>query len=586
MNKNRIDKIGVAACVNYFCRLGHIDPHIAFDDKVPVWDGSIDIHKTEDGCSKNDIDFNLYVQVKSTECKPKDFSKNVVHSVDIHDLELYKNNGGTLLIKVLVSKSKTRIYFAYLGKVQINNLIEGISEAQKTKDVKCVPAPNTYKELYPELRTIYLQRKHNLITLDELKEKTGFSFSLTAGPMENDADPLDWFANNYTDILVTLPGFSEKFYLSEGPARLFTNHRVNKTVSVNGVEYFKEVKIGNSPEGHVISIDDFLECQFHDFAQNKQKGTKISIKITPSFKYVDEYLNQLKFLEAVYEHKCFSVGDFQFVSGALNITEKEISNVRSEILFFERAINFFERIGLSSHFDFKELDAEEFSKFSFLVKMFNGVKTNNIPKLETPCTVFKIGKYNICIAVDKLDNGYYFYDINDCVCSRKHLLSQDIIYVPVCSYLFENGIFPDNFNYSDIVSQYKKYEIEEGLLMTANCDVLSLITKFDTTNNNILINTAKELAEWIITVNTDEDSAPIYRINLLQIHFRLGHTFTEEDKNFLFSIGKYNSNPLNFAASVLLKEKSRAQSIFLELTDAEKTEIMQFPIYHMYEQLN
>ena len=60
---------------------------------------------------------------------------------------------------------------------------------------------------------------------------------------------------------MTLPGFSEKFYLSEGPARLFTNHRVNKTVSVNGVEYFKEVRIGNSPEGHVISIDDFFKVQ-------------------------------------------------------------------------------------------------------------------------------------------------------------------------------------------------------------------------------------------------------------------------------------------------------------------------------------
>ncbi len=35
MNPNRIDKIGVAAAVDYFCRMGYIDPHINFDDKIP-----------------------------------------------------------------------------------------------------------------------------------------------------------------------------------------------------------------------------------------------------------------------------------------------------------------------------------------------------------------------------------------------------------------------------------------------------------------------------------------------------------------------------------------------------------------------
>ena len=51
MNQKRIDKIGVAAVVDYFCRMGHIDPLIAFDDKRAVWDGDIDIYKKCDSCS-------------------------------------------------------------------------------------------------------------------------------------------------------------------------------------------------------------------------------------------------------------------------------------------------------------------------------------------------------------------------------------------------------------------------------------------------------------------------------------------------------------------------------------------------------
>lgn len=579
MNQNRIDKIGVASAVEYFCRMGYIDPHITFDDKRAVWDGEIDVYKTQDGCSKENIEFTLRVQVKSSECKSNNFNTFVVHSVDIHDMELYKNNGGTLLIKVLITKKKTQLYFAYLGKVQINKLIDNTSETQKRKDVRCYKAPTEYKDLHSHLRTIYLQRIHNLITIEELKEKEGWSFNVTTGPIKKDANPLDWFATNYTDILVKLPDISEQFYLSEGPARLFTNKKVCEVVSVNGVEYFNEVNMGNNSKGHVISIDNFLICQFDDFTPEKHKGSKICIKITPSSKYVDEYLKQLKFLEAVFEHKSFSVGDFEFVGGLLNISEKDINNIRSEILFFERATNFFKCVGLSPHFNFKDINKDEFNDFVSLVKIFNGIKINKPLNIEVPVSFFQIGEYNICLGTEKLENaGFCFYDINDCISYRTCEQTQKKVNLPAYSYLFENDMFPDNLNYSDLVAEYKKYEINDDSLMFANYDVLHLITKFDYTNNKKFLNAAKDLIEWIITVNVKENSNHIYRMNLLQIYPRMDKDFSDEDKKFLLSINKYNSSQLNFAASVLLKETSRAQSNYNELTDIEKSEIQEFPI--------
>ena len=46
MNQKRIDKIGVAAVIDYFCRMGHIDPHINFDDKIPVNTSLISLNTT------------------------------------------------------------------------------------------------------------------------------------------------------------------------------------------------------------------------------------------------------------------------------------------------------------------------------------------------------------------------------------------------------------------------------------------------------------------------------------------------------------------------------------------------------------
>lgn len=586
MNQKRIDKIGVAAVVDYFCRMGHIDPLIAFDDKRAVWDGDIDIYKKCDSCSKEDIEFTLRVQVKSSECKSNSFNTYVTHSINIHDLELYKNNGGTLLIKVLISKNKAQLYFAYLGKVKINNLINDISEKQQTKDVRCFKAPKEYKELYPQLRTMFLQRIHNLITFDELSNKDGWSFNVTTGPIEKDANPLDWFATNYTDILVKLPGVSEQFYLSEGPARLFTNQKVSKVVSVDGVEYFKEVNWGNNSKGHIISVDNFLICQFDSFVQDKPKGTKINIKITPTSNYVDEYLKQLKFLNAVYEHKYFNVGDMRFDAQTVSFSEIDVATLKREVLFFERAVTFFERVGLSSHFNFKELNKEEFNNFVSLVKIFNGININKVLDLEVPISCFQIGEYNICLGTEKLkDGGFSFYDINNCTSYRTCEQTKRTLTLPAYSYLFENDMFPDNLNYSDLVNEYKKHEINADFLMFANNDVLRLIAKFDSTNNKKYLNAAKDLIVWIIDVNVDENFNHIYRINLLQIYTRLNLSFSDEDRQFLLNVDKYNSNLLNFAASVLLREELRAQSNYEKLTNTEKEETIQYPIYNLYEKL-
>lgn len=586
MNQNRIDKIGVAATTDYFCRMGYIDPHITFDDKRAVWDGDIDIYKTQDSCSKDDIEFTLRVQVKSSECKSNNFNTYVVHSIDIHDLELYKNNGGTLLIKALITKKKAQLYFAYLGKVQINKLIDGISETQKTKDVRCYKVPKSYKDLYSQLRTIYLQRTHNLIALEDLKDKEGWTFNVTTGPIRKDANPLDWFATNYTDILVKIPGYTEQFYLSEGPARIFVNKKVNKAVSVEGVEYFREVNSGNNSKGHIIFIDNFLTCQFNDFTEDAKKGTKIDINITPSSKYVDEYLIQLRFLNAVFEHKYFNIGDVRLDAPLKNITEKDINTIKSEICFFERATNFFERVGLSSHFNFKELDKDEFNNFVFLVKFFNGIKIDKVPNLELPISCFQVGEYNICFVTEELnDSGFRFYDINSCTSYRICGQIQKRVNLPAYSYLFENDMFPDNLNYSGIVDEYKKYEVNDDFLMFANYDVLRLIAKFDSTNNEKFLNAAKNLIEWIMVVNVDKNSSYVYRINLLQIYTRLNKPFSDDDKQFLLSISTNNLGQLNFAASVLLKEKLRAQSKYEGLTDIEKDEIVQFPIYNLYKKL-
>lgn len=584
MNANRIDKIGVAAVIDYFCRMGYIDPHINFDDKIPVWDGDIDIHKNIDSNSKDDIEFNLSVQVKSSEHKSNNFNTSINQSIDINDIELYKKKGGTLLIKVLVGKHKSQIYFAYLGKIEINKLLEQISETQKSKDVICQRAPKDFTDLIPRLRTIHLQGVHNLISLDNLKDKTNWSFNLSCGPMSKDTSPIDWLATNTTDILVSLPGYSEQFYLDAGPSYVFIEQCINRSVSVNDKVYFPSVKLGTNQIGHYIHEGKFLSCQWNDFSNDKKKRPKININITTSSPYVDEYLNELRFIEALCTHKHFFIGDASFNVPDSIFPAKKIEDIKKEIVFFENAIRFFELINIDSHFDYSSLSDEEFNRLEFLVRLFNNEYPNPINGIKTPFTCFSIGKLNLCFGVKQLENGAFrLYDINKCSSHRVNEHSDERLNFPIHSYLFCNGLYPDNLQYSDIVSEYKKYVVNDSQLLFVNFDILGLINEYDKSNNEILINAAKSLIEWVISMNENEEYSSVYRLNLLQIKYRLKIEFSEEDYQFLCSKQRKDNRTLDFAAAILLNEKQRAKSYFNQLTESERNEIIQFPIYTLYK---
>ncbi len=119
----------------------------------------------------------------------------------------------------------------------------------------------------------------------------------------------------------------------------------------------------------------------------------------------------------------------------------------------------------------------------------------------------------------------------------------------------------------------------------ANFDVLSLISQFDKTKNSQYLNSAKDIISWIIEQTNNDETKCVYRLNLLQIKSRLNEEFSEEENAFLCSISRYNSKPLNFAASVILKEKNRAKTMFNSLSENEKCEILHFPIYNLYNEL-
>lgn len=588
MNQNRIDKIGVAAVVDYFCRMGHIDPHIAFDDKVPVWDGNIDVHKAEDSCSKDDIIFNIYVQVKSSEQTSSNFNAETSQSIDVSDLKLYKKHGGTLLIKVLFNKKRSQIYFAYLSKTEINKYLEKITETSQTKTIKLVKAPKEYNDLFAKLNSMHLQSMHNLIGIDKLKNRTDWSFHFSAGPVKKGASVVEWLAHNAVDILVELPESKELFYLEEGPSYLFSEQEIQKPVSIEGVNYFDSFKFGTTQEGYKLSFGNLFTSTDNTF-NNNGNCHFANVNIRPDSPYVDEYVNQLKFILAFDKYKYFCLDGKKVVSTQSGLDCDTKKAIAVDVKFWSLALDFFKTVGIDPHFNRKELSNDEITDLEFLINVFQQKIPHVSPKVKTPISVFKIGRYNLCFAARETSNGNFeLVDINACGSSKLCQNDNKQYNFPIFSYLLSNKVFPDNLKYENIVEAYSRDYTDdmpkEEYLRFANLDALALISEFDCTGNIRLINAADALLGWILSV-ASEECKEIYIINRLQIKKRLGNEFSEEDKTFLLENAKEDNLTIAFGVYVLMGIRNKAMQLWSKFSESEKEEIKEYPIYHLFEKL-
>lgn len=581
MNKDRIDKIGVAAAVQYFCRLGYFNPHFAFDDKIAVWDGYLEVLKYEDTRKAEDIDFVVQVQIKSSERDEIDNIQETSQKLSISDLKHYKEIGGTLLIKALVNKTNAKLFFAYLGKLELNRLLEECFEGQEEKVIKLKAAATTAPEIVPELRSIHLQGKHNLLAAETLINRTDYTLNTLVGPIPKEVNPLIWMASHPTDILVTLPEHKEPFYLSEGPSFIFNEQDVEQPVSIGGKVLFDSFQIGTFPQGCYYRIGEFLKF---NYVNENTKLTNYTIK--PCAPSLGKYIRELQFVYLLNKYKSFYLGNFEIKASNFDLDEDSKKHIRKCLKFWSNVASIFVKMKWEEpKFNVCNLSKEELNKLQELIDYIVFGKEINIEIPNIPFLIYNLGGYCYALGIKKSDLGYNLTDINNCltiiVKDKEH---GDQIY-PVYAYLSLNHIFPENLKYNSIIDCYNRCKGSYDLLNIANNNILSYIAYFDSFGYTYILEKALELNKWLISNCSDEEDLKIFTLNRLQILKRLEKSFSDEDIDFLISISC--SNPqFSFAANVLLDDNIRATKSWEKLSTEDKSLIKELPIYTLYKKLN
>lgn len=579
MNKDRIDKIGVSAAVSYFCRLGYFNPHIAFDDKIAVWDGTIEVHKSEDSLSAEDIDFVIDVQVKSSEIDDFNAINTVKQRISVSDLKHYLNKGGTLLIKALVNKTSSKLYFAYLGKIELNSLLEDCSEIQGDKTIQLKEAPVSAHDLIPELRSIHLQGRYNLITIDSLFNRSDYTLNTKIGPMPKEANPILWLASHATDILVALPEYEEQFYLSEGPSFIFNETEVKQPVSINGIKLFDSFQIGTRYKGGYYRINDFLKFD-HEIEGNNMSNYTIK----PSAHKLGQYIRELQFVYLLNKHKSFSLGQTQIEAANFELDESSKREVYRLLKFWTDVASIFVTMKWDEpKFDIQSLSNNDITELHEMIEYIVHKKKIPVSDVTNRIKIYSIGGFQYALGITEIDDTYQYIDINYCqsICVNNETVGEQIY--PVHAYLALNHIFPDNLSYDRLIESYDKCKGAYDLLDIANNNVLSYISQFDLTNNSLFLEKGLELCEWQIS-NALTDELVIYNLNKFQIKRRLNIELSENEIDYLINLPSDNSQ-ISFAVNVILNDKIRAMNIWKSISEEDRSFITNLPIYVLFEKL-
>lgn len=577
MNQDRIDKIGVSAAVDYFCMGGYVNPHITYDDKVPVWDGHLDVHNKKDSLASEDIAFKIDVQVKSSEVES--FDTPVKHMLDVSELKHYKAQGGTLLIKVLIKGYERKIYFSYLGKIELNKYLEDCTDVQAQKTIYFVPAPEDPLELVRELRTIHLQGIHNLLSAEDLAKRNDFSIHFTLGPFPKDQNPMLWAASHTTDILVKLPESEDMFYMAEGPSYITSGQDVKEPVTVNGETYYDSFKYWTQKNGVDLFVGDFLSI--------RAQGNKVAnLSIKASSIDLQTYIKELKFIIAISKYKAFNLGTICYDLKDCPFDEAQVGCMNIQYQFCNRLLKLFKIWGIERpQIDVRELSEETIENIDSIYEMYIHNISFPIDDSELPYRDFTFGKYRIFFGAGlDAENRRCLLDLRFCKTAKFINFTTEEVRLPFAVYLFTRNLFPDNLDYTDLIASFEECKNAPQIYDLANQSALCLINSFDKRGDKKLLQSAYDISKWCLSNTTDELSKNIYRLNILQCKKRFGLKYSANDNDFLINISS-NETQLYFAANVLLGDWNRATSAWSRISTEAQEEIQTYPIYYLYEQI-
>ncbi|MEZ5198373.1 MAG: hypothetical protein R2764_18895 [Bacteroidales bacterium] len=600
-NNKQIEDWATIAVKDSLSMTDTLSQFIKENDKTPSWDGEVLIYKSN-RTDKKDIIGKVTVQVKG-EMADNINREECSFSVDMADLVNYKNDGGTIYFVVLIDKknpSKRKTFYDALTPLKIGNYIES-HKNQNSRVIKLKRLPGDKYSIQTIFYNFYQDsnKQHSFSNIPPIKLRTlsssndivEITSSLTIfSPKKKLPFPIDAFLNNevywYAKIANSpIPHPIElvsdiKLISKDGFPPIF----------VNGDRYDNYMSETQTKDDITIQ---FGESTTLVFIKN-EKGARLDYRLTGMLR---NRIKDLNFIISIIETGVIVFGENKKVNlGQMHAnTPFDIISAKKQLESYKRIEQFWKSLQVKADFDIGNIDSNSsLEELFLLMKSINGKQAIHI-NLDGEHTGYLLHKsmsnFQILLFLDAVDkkkslyNVYNFFDYKgifkvargntEYFASHYSVLSPDD-YIELL-----------NIDLSKMLPSYKDLNDKDvNIFEAANYDLLNLLFAYDKhTDHPIeILNTAKEIAFWLLNESADNLHAEIKMINYIQTIKRERELFAEENKR-LYEITENENSSLMFklGANLLLENHKVARIQFEQLCEQDKEAFRSFPIYKFWK---
>jgi hypothetical protein len=380
--------------------------------------------------------------------------------------------------------------------------------------------------------------------------------------------------------------------------------RKNEVVYMNSESILVTYQIIGTEKGFKVVIEGNLTL---DFDRRKKSGLFHLERV----KSLGSYMKCLRLINYYIQRNKFPFQSLQLSGGTLNV-KGNLQEIEEGIESYKELIDICTQIGISKNYIFD--DKEDLpSLFNAIINIFKNKQYSllNIrqEKLEkTEITNIELSKY-VKLALVYTDGCFLnlyseealkvmgrYSSITDLVSNHKHDTVEPVMlpdnrenYAPKVSIFasqkIEEMVKDTNFDFEIVKLSFadEHHDIQADLTITSSLDYIDF---YDKTLDENYLELALNLNQRYLAKFPEDDIA---KVNLYLIKLKQGHKLSEEEKNDLYNLkarAEMNKEQtICFACEVLLKNKTKAKRIFATLPGEEKEEIMEFPIYRFYQNL-
>lgn len=589
LSKKDIEELATGAVKRYFNTCNLISPQIQENDKTPDWDGYLNIYKEKKDVRRNFIGC-IRIQVKGIQVN--DFKKTESFPIETVFLNNARSEGFVFFVVEVKEDGTSTIFYRMMAPIEIRAELSKLKNDQKTKNFhfEILDSDKDFitRQLAEFLIDCIKQKSFAIkdeFKIEDIKDATEYQWGFTMlGKKENFAkdifDGFKSFLYAKTKEGVEIPvGYSRMTVCIPEITGIQQEPVVTDNIIAN------EYTLKYSKDFITYEIQNLLSFKILNNVNVKENNVTIDILAKTTEQYIEAYsifLSLLRVRQIKFGSHCHTL--------KTKNTDRIISDLENRISNFKKHAEVIKVLNIKTPLDYGIFSKEDNKS---ILQLHKALIEHQPIGLNKPKAFFKLDIANICILLTCQSDGNGKFYIDDFFKNSNIKVSQDgnkkPFLVPIFSFLEKLGyVLFDNIPYDKILDSYKEFvDIDSRVYTQANLDLLEMLKAADELQNKqmlskrkITLNTALELAQWLIENDKQTSLTDIHLINYLQTTKRL-RDLTDEERKPLIKMTQSSEPMVRAAANILLGDTDVAKYIIENMKNDDKIIFVNFPIYHL-----